>query len=253
MRCNKMFVGLMGIVLSGLVGVTQAGVISIAQYSGFFYSSTLGSTSLEHTSIGYDFDEMTGAGVTTTFTNNLDADNLGSVSWNFSNDTGGVLSDAWFFVFLDAEFDQAINTFFNEFGGLASVIGTGAGDIYADAWEIDEPGYIFGDIYDHLLAGTLDNSNGVPEGAEDDVSLALGFNLGNLNAGDRVVVDMFTSRLDIGGLFHGDADSADLLYWNGTALLERFTPVPVSEPGTLAFVLGGLLFAGFARRYQAAR
>lgn len=249
---GKVIMGLMGMMLWAVSGVTQAGVISIAQYSGFFYSPTLGSTSLEHTGIGYDVDKMTGAGLTTSFTSQLDADNLGSVRWSFSNDTGGVLSDAWFFVFLDAEFDQAINTFFNEFGGLVSVIGNGASDIFADAWEIDEPGYLFGDIYDHLLDGALDNSNGVPEGAEDDVSLALGFSLGNLNAGDRVVVDMLISRLNIGGLFHGDADSADLLYWNGTALVERFTPpVAVDEPGSLVFLLGGLLFGAWLRRRAA--
>lgn len=226
----------------------QAGVISIQQYSGFLYSSSLGSTSLEHTEIGYGVDEMSSAGVTTTFTQNLDADNMGTVNWTFTNNTGAALDDAWFFVFLDAEIDQAINTFFNESGEMLSVIGTGASDIFADSWEIDEPGYVFGDIYDNILAGVLGNSNNIIAGAEDDVSLALGFNLGGLGIGDTVFVDMLIGRLLQEGLCHADGDSADSFCWNGTASIVASEPVAVPEPGTFLLLLTGLLFVGLARR-----
>lgn len=248
MRFHLSVLGLCVALFLSVSNAVHAGVVSIQQYSGFLYSSSLGSTSLEHTAIGYDVDELSSAGVTTTFTQNLDAESMGSVGWTFSNDTGAVLTDAWFFVYLDAEIDQAINTFFNESGGLLSVTGAGAGDIFADSWEIDEPGYVFGDIYDNLLAGGLDNSNGVSAGAEDDVAMALGFNLGDLGAGDTVIIDMIINRLGAGGLFHTDEESADTFFWDGTAVVQRNSPVAVPEPGTVLLVLIGLVFAGIARR-----
>lgn len=240
--------GLSAALFLSMAASTQAGVISIQQYSGFLYSSSLGPSSLEHTEIGYGVDEMSPAGVTTTFTQNLDADNMGTVNWTFTNNTGAALDDTWFFVFLDAEIDQAINTFFNESGEMLSVIGAGASDIFADSWEIDEPGYVFGDIYDNLLAGVLDNSNNVAAGAEDDVSLALGFNLGSLGMGDTVFVDMLIGRLLQEGLCHVDDDSADSFCWNGTATVVPSEPVAVPEPGTLLLLVTGLFFAGLARR-----
>lgn len=248
MRMNKSLLGLSVWVACLFADVASAGVVSIQQYSGFLYSGSLRSTSLEYTGINYNEDELSPAGVTASFTSNLDAENLGSVTWSFANNTGSLLADAWFFVFLDAEIDQATNTFFNESGALASVNGAGAGDIYADSWEIDEPGYLFGDIYDHLLAGYLDNSNGVPAGAEDDVSLALGFNLGDLEEGAIVTAEMIFSRLNIGGLTHADDDSAESLFFNGTAVVQGTAPVQVPEPGIFIILLTGLLFVGLARR-----
>lgn len=246
MQMNKSLLGLLVCVGTLFAGGANAGVISIQQYSGFLYSSSLGATSLEHTGLGYSYDELSPAGVTASFTSDLDAENLGTATWSFANNTGSLLTGAWFFVLLDAEIDQATNTFFNESGALSSVTGAGAGDIYADSWEIDEPGYLFGDVYDHLLAGYLDNSNGVPAGAEDDVSLALGFNLGDLQEGAMVTVEMIFSRLNIGGLNHLDADSDESLFFNGTAVVQA--PVSVPEPGTALLLLTGLLFAGIARR-----
>lgn len=248
MRSGFSVLGLSVALILSLSASAQAGVVTIQQYSGFLHSTSLGATSLEHTEIGNSVDELSSAGVTTMFNQNLDADNMGSVNWIFTNNTGAVLENTWFFVFLDAEIDQAINTFFNESGELLSVSGTGAGDIYADSWEIDEPGYVFGDIYDNLLAGVLDNSNNVAVGAEDDVSLALGFNLGFLGIGDTVTIDMFIGRLLTDGLCHIDEDSVDSFCWNGVASVVPAAPVDVPEPSTVLLVLTGLLFAGIARR-----
>ena len=71
-------------------------------------------------------------------------------------------------VFLDIEIDELVNTFFNEFGSVVGAPGAGL------SWEIDEPGYVFGDIYTNFVAGALDGTNGVPSGSPDDVSFALG-------------------------------------------------------------------------------
>jgi len=88
---------------------------------------------------------------------------LGSITLEYAPEAAGKYSIGAFF---DHEIDQRVNTYFNEYG---TVTGTPAKEL---SWEIDEPGYVFGDIYDNFLAGSLDNINAVPFGADDDVSLA---------------------------------------------------------------------------------
>jgi hypothetical protein len=227
---------------------TNAEFIDIQQCSGFFYSDSLTTTSLEYTEIGYLQDDFSGSGLSTTFQNSLDAENMGTVSWSFSNDTGTQLDNAWFFVFLDAEIDHGTNTFFNEYGSVSSVIGIGDDDDAADSWEIDEPGYKFGDIYDNLLAGMLDNSNDVPAGLQDDVSLALGFDLGSLVEGATVTGVFELSRLDIGGLAHIDDDSADAFYFNGMVHVDDGAPTSVPEPSVPLLMAAPLLFIFFRKR-----
>ncbi|MCU7815437.1 MAG: hypothetical protein KZQ81_09550 [Candidatus Thiodiazotropha sp. (ex Rostrolucina anterorostrata)] len=244
---NKVVFGLLFVVVSFLSASIRADVIGIQQYSGFLYSDTLGPLSLEYTDIGYFQDDFTTAGLSASFQDNLDAENLGTVAWSFTNETGGLLENTWFFAFLDAEFDQFSNTFFNESGEVASVTGSGAGDNLADSWEIDEPGYLFGDIFDHVLTGALDNSNAVPAGLEDDVSLALGFNLGDLVNGANVTGLFELSRLDIGGLAQTDADSPDTLYFNGT--VDVVSSVP--EPSIPLLLAAPLLFLFFRHRRNA--
>jgi hypothetical protein len=244
-RLNRiLIIGLLFLATS----TAHAELIELQQLSGFFYSESLDSSSLEYTEIGNLQDEFSGAGLSVTFQNSLDTENMGSVSWTFSNDTGSQLDNAWFFVFLDAEIDQAINTFYNEYGALASVIGAGADDEAADSWEIDEPGYVFGDIYDNLLAGVLDNSNDVSEALQDDVSLALGFDLGSLVAGATVTGLFELSRLDIGGLAHFDDDSADAFYFNGTVHVDDGASASVPEPSVPLLMAGPLLFIYFRQR-----
>lgn len=71
--------------------------------------------------------------------------------------------------FFDHEIDESINTFFNEYvpGDNALAAGQTA--------EVDEPGYVFGDIYDNFLDNTLCNCTDVTAGAPDDVSMGYGF------------------------------------------------------------------------------
>ena len=222
----------------------QSHALVIQEYSVFLNSQTLGSTSLYSSPIGAGNNDFSGTCIDVTFTDNLDANGFGTVSWSFVNNTGASLENAQLFVFLDAEIDQAENTFFNESGALVNVNGTGAADNIADSWEIDEPGYVFGDIFDNLLAGALDNSNNVPAGLEDDVSLALGFELGTLTDGASWTGLFETSLLNIGGLSHTDPDSLTTFYWDGTVDVTSVVGVPEPESLTLfSLALLGLMFS----------
>ncbi|MGA1840045.1 MAG: hypothetical protein ACMUIU_05405 [bacterium] len=91
---------------------------------------------------------------------------LGTITINYKPGEAG---DYYIISFFDHEIDKLINTYFNEYGKT-----TGTPDA-RESWEIDEPGFTFGDIYDNLLGGTLDNTNNIPLGSEDDVSMAIGW------------------------------------------------------------------------------
>lgn len=230
MAKNK-FLSLPGIALVMLIALwnTQAWSIEIIQYSAFINSPDLASASLEDTQIGSGFNDFQGFGLDVAFTNNLGTDGLGAVTWKVTNNSGSNLANVWFFGFLDAEIDEPINSFFNESGALVGMSG-------ANSWEIDEPGFVFGDIFDNLLAGSLDNGNSVPAGLEDDVSLALGFDVGSLLAGESILATFDTSLTNIGGLSHTDSDSNLTFYFNGVVEIQ---PLSVPEPGTLMlFIIG---------------
>jgi len=193
-------------------------------------------------SFGGDGNNFTGTGLDVLYTNTLDADNLGTMTWSFTNNTGFALENAWLGGFLDIDIDSSNNTFFNEYGEFVEVSGAGAGDSNPDSWEIDEPGWLFGDIYDNLSDGYLDNSNNVDSSFPDDVSFGLGFDLGTLDSGATWDVTFEISTANIGGLSIIDPDSAATFYWNGAATVNNQTPDPVvvPEPGSIALLVMGL-------------
>lgn len=181
------------------------------------------------------------AGLSYNFSSSLSADATDLIlSYTFINNTGGFLSNTRFFVFLDTEIDEPINTYFNEYGEVSGIVGAGATDAYADAWEIDEPGFVFGDIFNHLLDGLLDNTNTLPLGSPDDVSLALGFDLGNLAPLAMATVNVLISEDGdaIGSLAlvqrDSDPDSVTVITVSGQSVIAATVP----EPST------GLLFGG---------
>lgn len=242
-----------GVLFSSLVIGASSGMISppsqayvIYDLGAFVHSPSLGNLSLSYLDgVQNDFP---GTGVDLSFISNLDADNLGQVSWQFSNNTGSTLQDVSLFGYLDGEIDPDINSSFNEYGQYISVDGAGAGDENPDSWEIDEPGFVFGDIYDNLFNGALDNSNAVGIGSEDDVSLALGFELGDILDGETWELILNISEADIGGLFHGDADSGKGIYLTGAAHINRV--ISVDEPVPLVLFLIGIFGVFLVRRHS---
>ncbi len=184
------------------------------------------------------------------FTSNLDANNLGSFSFTFTNNTTEIISNASWTLFIDLDLDRDLNTFFNEYGEFISFlqpINAPVDSIAFSAWEIDEPEYVFGNIYTNSLAGTLDNTNAIPaSGPADDVSHALFFQVAQLAVGQTFTATGTISLTDAAGLAHFDPDSVASIYINGFATLSPTSPTEVPEPSTAALV--ALALAALARR-----
>lgn len=146
------------------------------------------------------------------FRSDLSADSTDLLlTYSFTNSGSEVFRDLRFFSFLDAEIDQASNTFFNEYGVAAGSPGSGIWDSDPDLWQISEPGFLDGTLYGNLLVGILDNTNAVPASLPDDVSMALGFRIGDLKPGQarsvRVLISEDADVLGSLALIHRDADS----------------------------------------------
>ena len=159
------------------------------------------------------------------------ATGLGAMSITFAP---GAAGDYFVGAFFDHEIDETVNTFFNEFGAVSGTPAAG------QSWEIDEPGFAFGDIFTHFLAGALDDTNGVPAGLDDDVSLAMGFDV-SLAADEFAVIDFLVSETTPAGFFlsHTDPDSDVTLYFSGNVLSGKVQALP--EPGAGSLLGIGLV------------
>ncbi len=157
----------------------------------------------------------------------------GALGWSEITVTGA--GDHSFAAFFDYEIDESVNTFFNEYGVAHGVAAAG------QSWEIDEPGYVFGDIYNNFVAGTLDGTNGVPSTAPDDVSMALGWNF-SLAAGETATITLLLA--DVAPLLgfyleQVDPDSGESVFFSSRLTIAGGgTPVP--EPSTMCLVALGL-------------
>lgn len=183
------------------------------------------------------------AGLAFTFASSLspDATDL-TLLYTFTNGGAAPLAALTFLSFVDFEIDETVNTFFNEYAEAGGSLPPGSG------FEVDEPGFSFGDIFGNLRAGVLDGTNPLPTGSPDDVSMALSFALGPLNPGQSALVQILLSedgdRLGSFALTQRDADPAS----SGTVI--TFSGAIVPEPGTGLLVAAGL--AGLASRARRA-
>lgn len=165
---------------------------------------------------------------------------------------GGVSGAGNHFVglFVDHEIDEVINTYFNENGTPVNSASA------TQSWEIDEPGFVFGDIYTHFnnsdaTGSLLDNSNAVPAGSEDDVSMALGWYL-NLTAFQTATISYLVSENAPASGFYlqqHDPDSGVSIYFSSSVNIVGGPPGVPDASGTLPLLMGGLLTAwGLMRR-----
>ncbi len=147
-------------------------------------------------------------------------------------------------LFVDHEIDEAVNTFFNELGFAHGTPAAG------QTWEIDEPGWGLGDIYDNFLASALDNTvlNGAGPGPED-ISMALGWAF-VLGANQRALVNFHLSNIAPTSGFYleqNDPDSGASIYFSsGLDIVTIGAPDGGSMMAMLTMALAGL--AGLRRR-----
>ena len=149
-------------------------------------------------------------------------------------------------LYLDHEIDEATNTFFNEFGSVSGAAPAGL------SWEIDEPGFVSGNIFAHFnssnaAASALDNLVGVPSTAPDDVALAAGYRF-ILGLDQTAVVTYRLSTLQPpAGSFqlrHTDpASNATIYLTTGLNVTDGVIP----EPATVLWGVGCALALGLRR------
>jgi hypothetical protein len=175
---------------------------------------------------------------------NIGANSLGSVSIVVLGAGAHHVS-----LYVDAEIDEAINTFFNETGATG-----GAPPGAAQSWEIDEPGFVFGDIFTNFNNSALDNTDGIGAIA-DDVAMAMAWDF-VLAADEQATVVFNLSDVMPGAGFwlrQSDPQSGIDYYMSSFVRVTKIgggPPGGAPTPGTLVLLAAGLLLLAWKNRQQ---
>jgi hypothetical protein len=222
----------------------HASVINLEQFGLYIQSDNLLEALIDERLYDSLQSNYIDSGFSLTSEDRFSSENLGSYSWSVKNNSNSKINDLMITGFLDASIDYHENTFFNESA-------TYIGNTDAIRHEADEPGYIFGDIYENVLLGSLDGQNEVQPGSEDDVALALGFSLDAFDIGDALNLTIEISESDIGGFYQYDADS-DYGFWFNAyfSYIPKIVNSDVSEPSPLSLFLVGMFGLVFLRKTQ---
>ncbi|MCF6336541.1 MAG: PEP-CTERM sorting domain-containing protein [Gammaproteobacteria bacterium] len=187
------------------------------------------------------------------FSGTLDTSGLGFLSTEITE-----AGDYSFVAMLDYEIDEVDNTFFNEYGSTGGTLAAG------QTWEIDEPGWTSGDLYWNVLDAILDNSNNVPDGLNDDVSFALGWDF-TLAEGQTAIIDIFMSEmLGTTGFYLAQSDAetgagydelTNIFFWSDISITgspsstnNTTSNTSVPEPSVIVLIGIGLLGLVVTRR-----
>ena len=145
--------------------------------------------------------------------------------------------------FGESEIDEASNSFFDEVGSTSGTPAAG------QSREIDEPGYVFGDICENFGLSALDNSIGTL--GPDDVSMAMAWHFVLADGEAGLVSFLISYEMPTSGflLIHTDPDSQVSAYLS-SRLTVRERQIP--EPATAALLGLGFLSPSQARRRRSA-